>query len=66
MWSLKSRSYAQVPQHAFSQRGAVRCVLWVERPKETNEVLFLGTGLGYVVIWTLMVSEVFPLSKEYG
>ena len=61
VWNVKTHGHMQVPHHSFAQHGAVRCVLWVKIPNEAHKMLFFGTGLGYLVMWTMSVSESIPI-----
>ena len=58
---MKTRGHMQVPHHSLTQRGAVHCVLWAKIPNEAHKMLFFGTGLGYLVMWTMSVSESIPI-----
>ena len=61
VWNVKTHGHMQVPHHSLAQRGAVCCVLWAKIPNEAHEMLFFGTGLGYLVMWTMSVSESVPI-----
>ena len=57
MWNVATRGLIQVPDHSSVQRGAVRCVLWITRRQDSFDLLCFGTGLGYLVIWEMNVSD---------
>ena len=57
MWNVANRGLIQVPDHSLVQRGAVRCVLWITRRQDSFDLLCFGTGLGYLVIWEMNVSN---------
>ena len=61
VWNVKTCGHMQVPHHSLAQRGAVHCVLWAKLPNKAHKMLFFGTGLGYLVMWTMSVSESVPI-----
>ena len=57
MWNVTNRGLIQAPDHSLVQRGPVRCVLWIIRRQDSFDLLCFGTGLGYLVIWEMNVSN---------
>ena len=57
MWNVTNRGLIQAPDHSLVQRGPVHCVLWITRRQDSFDLLCFGTGLGYLVIWEMNVSN---------
>ena len=66
VWNVKTHGHMQVPHHLLTQCGDVHWVLWVKIPNEAHEMLFFGTGLGYLVMWTMSVSESVPIQGHFA